>query len=377
MTAFIDHKPNLEPVDSEGMHLPTKPMNLLFVSDAPTVGGSETYLREMLPRLQAKGHKVAVALPRLEGNRSIREQLQERGIWVHAYETLSEIPHNYDALILSAWFPQNHRKIRETLPGPHIGLIHDQILIYYPGVLKKVYQIGYGLIGAPNMRGCDHLITVSKWGAAHLERVHHLERVAAVPNGVDTVKFRPADSSEEREDLRQKLGFEGFTVLVPARVSIEKNHLAVLATARRCPQLQFVLVGGGELRPLLEPLSAPNVKWLGTRQDMPDLYRAADALLQPTWGENQSLATLEAMSSGLAVVSSHIEAQQELITDGLEGIVVPATPKNLAAALTRVAQDPTLQERLGKQGRAKVLKSHRIEQSAQRLETVLQGFLRT
>lgn len=60
---------------------------------------------------------------------------------------------------------------------------------------------------------------------------------------------------------------------------------------------------------------------------MPELYRAADAVLLPTLGENQSLATLEAMASGLPVITTPIPAQAELIQDGLTGRLVPPGPQ--------------------------------------------------
>lgn len=172
------------------------------------------------------------------------------------------------------------------------------------------------------------MITVSEWGAEYLRRHHRMTQVHAVPNGVDTVKFRPGDP-QERAALRERLGFKGFTVLNPARMSIEKNHPAVIATAWQAPELHFVLVGTGYLEPALKRAAPRNVTFLGKRHDMPDLYRAADVVLQPTIAENQSLATLEALSSGTPVVTNDIPAQRELIRMGQEGLLVrggaPAT----------------------------------------------------
>ena len=344
-------------------------MNLLFLTDAVTIGGSEVYLREMLPRLQARGHRVAAALPRVEGNRAIREQLQERGVWVHGYEALEEIPFNYDTLVMSTWFPHNHPRFRR-LPGRKVALVHDQLVVYYPQPLRWAYQTGYRTVQAPNLRAVDRVITVSHWATEYLARHYDVPGVVAVPNGINVDRFHPA-TPQERLELRQKYGFERFTVLVPARVSLEKNHWATLTAARLLPEMDFIVVGKGEFKWLLEPLSPPNVHWWGTRHDMPDLYRAADVLLQPTLGENQSLATLEAMASGLAIVSSNIPAQRELIDHELEGLLVEPEGKAVAQALKRLAADPFLAATLGAGAREKVLNGHTLEQNADALEAAL------
>ncbi|WP_353512063.1 glycosyltransferase family 4 protein [Thermus sp. LT1-2-5] len=160
-------------------------------------------------------------------------------------------------------------------------------------------------------------------------------------------------------------------VLVPARMSPEKNHLAVLLTAKLLPQVIFLLVGTGELlrlwQGLARALNLHNARFLGRREDMPELYRVADAMLLPTLGENQSLATLEAMASGLPVVTTPIPAQKELLTDGVEGFIVPPFPWRLARALTKALTKPEL----GIQARRRVLREHTLQKAALHLKCVL------
>lgn len=152
-------------------------------------------------------------------------------------------------------------------------------------------------------------------------------------------------------------------------MSLEKNHLAVLLTAKLLPEADFLLVGTGELMGLWQKtawfLNLKNVHFLGRRTDMPELYRAVDAMLLPTLGENQSLATLEAMASALPTVSTPIPAQQELIVSGQTGLLTPPWPSALARALQN------LPLHLGKQARAHVLAHHTLEKSAHTLASVL------
>ncbi len=113
-------------------------------------------------------------------------------------------------------------------------------------------------------------------------------------------------------------------------------------------------------------LNLRNVHCLGRRNDMPELYRAVDAMLLPTLGENQSLATLEAMASGLPVVTTPIPAQKEVIRHGKAGLLIPPRPSALAYALQN------LPKQLGEEARTYVLAHHTLEASAKQLSKTLE-----
>lgn len=338
-------------------------MRILFLTDAKTVGGSEVYLREMLPRLRRLGLEAEAAMPLAEKTSFIRDALEAKGVPVHVYRSLDELSLGYDRVVASAWYPQNYRKFFKRFPRLTL-LLHDQIEIFYPLGLRYLYRLGYRLLQVPNLARAEAVITVSRWAARWLQEVHGVRRVYPVPNGVDTDQFRPP-APGEKETLRERYGLKRFSVIVPARMSPEKNHLAVLLTARLLPELDFLLVGTGELMGLWQKtarlLNLKNVRFLGRRTDMPELYRAVDAMLLPTLGENQSLATLEAMASALPVVTSPIPAQQELVIHAKTGILVPPYPSAIASAL----QD--LSKNLGGEARAFVCAHHTLEMSAKRL----------
>ncbi|ULH14754.1 glycosyltransferase family 4 protein [Deinococcus sp. KNUC1210] len=346
------------------------PLRLLFVSDAPAVGGSEVYMREIIPPLRARGIESEVALPDVEGNRSLRDELGARGVKVHAYRQLSELPGDFDLTLLSSWNPGGYRKYYRHLPGPFAALIHDQLMLYIPGLPEGVYRRFYEVLQARDIRQAEQVVTVSRWAADYLRQHHGMQAAYAVPNGVNTEKFRPADA-QERQLLRRAYGFSRFTVLVPARLSIEKNHLMLLPVARRLPGLDFVLVGSGYMETPLKLLGTPNLRYFGKRSDMPLLYCAADAVFQPTIAENQSLATLEAMASGAALVTNDIPAQRELIADGTSGLLVGSGAAGYVAALSRLAGDPALGARLGQAARQRVLEAHTLERNAETFAQVV------
>lgn len=351
--------------------------DILFVTDAPAVGGSEVYMRELIPPLREYGLSGHVAMPELSGTADFRQQLADRDIPLLAYRRLTQVAAyqaelNPALTLLSSWNALGYRKYYQTLRGPFVSLIHDQLMLHIPGLPQGLYRAFYEVLQARDIRGADHVITVSHWGARYLERHHKMPHVHAVPNGVNVHRFHPVQAAQ-REKLRGKLGFTGFTVLVPARMSIEKNHFAVLGVARAAPELNFVLVSTGYLEPALRRLAPPNVRFLGQRNDMPDLYRAADVVLQPTIAENQSLATLEALASGTPVVTNDIPAQREIIRFGREGLLIGSGVPGYAAALRALAAHPQKLAEMAVSARQSVLDGHTLEQNAAALAGVLNG----
>src|SRR6202011_1410755 len=65
------------------------------------------------------------------------------------------------------------------------------------------------------------------------------------------------------------------------------------------------------------------VSWLGEREDVPELVRALDILLLPSWEEPFGRALIEAMALGVPVVSTNVGGPPEIIEDGREGYLLP------------------------------------------------------
>jgi len=347
-----------------------------FITDAREIGGSEVWLAEVLPRLRAHGVLPLAAFPEGGKTEPIVKRLEAAGVPVVRYRDFRELP-PVDLWISSTWFPKNFGRMLKALPRPHYALVHDQVEIYYPFGLHRLYRLGYRVLKAPLLRRADGVITVSRWAAEFLTRVHRVPNVRYVQNGVDPERFRPPEPGE-KEALKKEFGLEGVVALLPARfaVSLEKNQITALLAARGVPGLTLAFAGEGPLlgpmRRLARLLGAENVRFLGRVSRMPELYRAADLFFFPTLGENQSLATLEAMASGLPVLTSDIPAQRELVTPGVEGLLEAPTPGPMRRALVQLSSDPGLRARLGQAARKWVLAHHRLEQTAAALARLLE-----
>jgi glycosyltransferase involved in cell wall biosynthesis len=115
----------------------------------------------------------------------------------------------------------------------------------------------------------------------------------------------------------------------------------------------------GHLRELLREAGVPEqaVEFGGPveRTVLPETYRAAGICVVPSLYENFPYTCLEAMAAGCAVVASAVGGIPEIITDQVEGLLVPpGDPGSLASAILRLLRDPALRTQLGRQARAAV-----------------------
>jgi phosphatidylinositol alpha-mannosyltransferase len=100
-----------------------------------------------------------------------------------------------------------------------------------------------------------------------------------------------------------------------------------------------------------------DVRFIGyvPEDDLPRYYRTCHVFCAPSTGfESFGIILLEAMAAGKPIVASNIDGYRGVLSDGEEGLLVrPEDERRLAEALIRLLRDPSLQERMGRQGQAK------------------------
>ncbi|WP_291422980.1 glycosyltransferase family 4 protein [Deinococcus sp.] len=345
------------------------------------MAGSEFWLLDVLPLLRGDDIQCTVFLRGTEPLHEIARRFEAAGVTVQRYadlHTLPDLTRHFDLRVVQGWTPGTYQALIPNLQKPRWVVSHDQLDFHYPPPLRQTYAEAYPWTKAPWFRRADGVLTVSEWAGDFIRRRMGAQNVQVVKNGVKTGRFYPA-APAERAELRRGFGFTRFTVLVPGRFAPEKNQLAAIRAARHAPELDFIFVGDmdstvGQLAQGYKGFfRLQNVQFWGRRWDMPELYRAADVLLQPTIAENQSLVTLEAMSSALPIVTTDIPAQAELVQDGKTGLLVPSDPRLLVTALKALAAHPERARQLGEQARQYVLERHTLEQCAAGVARVLRG----
>jgi glycosyltransferase involved in cell wall biosynthesis len=188
-------------------------------------------------------------------------------------------------------------------------------------------------------------------------------RLAVVPNGV--ASFEPADP-EQRVRARRALGLDGSeaAALFVGQFEERKDPLGAIAAVEAAraggADLVLLLAGGGPLEEEVLAHRGPGVRPLGYRDDMADLYTAADIFLMPSHREGMSFALLEAMAHGLAPVVSDGPGHGETI--GSAGVLFPAGDRGaMADRLAALAADSAARARLGAAARERIRTEFSLE----------------
>jgi glycosyltransferase involved in cell wall biosynthesis len=142
--------------------------------------------------------------------------------------------------------------------------------------------------------------------------------------------------------------------------------LEVLARVRRTLPARLLLVGDGPDRPAATERARSlgiqrHVCFLGKRPDFVDLLQHADAFLLTSETESFGLAALEALSCAVPVIGYAVGGVPDVVTADVGRLVAPFELDALAAAVVEVVSDPALRDRLGQNGRARVVQNYRRE----------------
>jgi glycosyltransferase involved in cell wall biosynthesis len=160
-------------------------------------------------------------------------------------------------------------------------------------------------------------------------------------------------------------------VFTPARLYSRKGHIHLLQAATLVPDALFVLAGDGPERARLEECArqlgvAARVRFLGQRQDIPQLLASCDLFVLPSLYEGLPLSVLEAMAAGKPVIATAIRGTDEAVIHGKTGLLVaPGNPVDLAAAIRKLLSDRALAAQLAQAGKARVAQEFSAEAMVQ------------
>jgi glycosyltransferase involved in cell wall biosynthesis len=194
----------------------------------------------------------------------------------------------------------------------------------------------------------------------HLPRPLPLPTVEVMLHGVDAAAMKRGP--EARTTARGLLGLAEDTLVfgTVGNLAVKKDQITMIraftSVHRQLPQSRLVLVGTGPreayLRSLAQQLGVQDaVHFLGMRDDVPDLLPGFDVFVLSSLHEGLSIAVIEAMASGIPVISTRVGGIPQLITDGEDGVLVrPRDVEALARAMLRLALDDAERGRLAAAG---------------------------
>jgi glycosyltransferase involved in cell wall biosynthesis len=167
--------------------------------------------------------------------------------------------------------------------------------------------------------------------ARSVERLYGIEKCRVISNGIPTDRY--AHPQTTRKGWREREGFGDDDVLFVcvARFAPQKNHALLLKAFAQgpasYPRAHLVLVGEGTLRVQLEEMVknlglTGQVHFLGLRTDIPEVLGAMDVFALGSDYEGNPLSVMEAMASGLPIVSTAAGGVPTLFESGKEGLMV-------------------------------------------------------
>jgi len=305
------------------------------------LGGSETYVRELLRGLARSGsHDYRVLLPPVAPDAA--EGLpSEVGTGYRSARTPRE---RLAAMAAAAVRPgplqedlAGARVVHYPLtiaiprtPRPSVVTLHDLQHVDLPAMFPRLERAFRAVAWHRSVRGAARVIVISEFVRGRAIDALRLDpaRVRVVPLGVDHERLEPA--SGEREHF----------LLYPARRWPHKNHErlfeAFVLVRDVHPELRLVLTGGGDFSDVPHGVDARgHVPW----DEVAALMQRAAALVFPSLYEGFGLPPLEAMACGCPVACSNAAALPETVGDAAR-LFDPHDPRAIADAVLEVLADP-------------------------------------
>ncbi len=371
-------------------------IDLLYVIGSLDLGGTERHLAQLAPLLKKTGWSLAIYCLTHSGVQ--RAELERKGVVVIGppieLKTKQRL-FRFFALLASCL------KLLTVLLRTRPRIVHFFLpLAYLIGApLAIVSRIRIRLMSRRSLNYYQRKHSLLSW----LERKLHRHVTYALGNSqavVDDLLAEGVSKAQTRLiyngiDLtpfdqrppRTEDGHPSLVIVIVANLIPYKGHVelieAVGAIAHKMPiDWQLWCVGRNDgLLAVLEQLAKEknverNVKFLGSRVDVPSLLQSADISVLSSHEEGFSNAILEAMAAGLPVVATNVGGNPEAVVHGETGIIVPPkNPNALAEAISRLASDPILRKKLGDAGRLRVQTNFSIDHCAQQYSDLYSNIL--
>jgi glycosyltransferase involved in cell wall biosynthesis len=364
-------------------------IGLISADFHPNVGGVAAHVIELGKACAADGHEVHVCtLP-------IGDETQSTASWqgMHVHRPLLLRGRPFYTWMLRLWLKAFLKRTKLDVLHVH-GLRPLEATRYLgPPVIFTNHTSGFlqrmekGPRAQRRVAGrFSHLAAVIAPSEELAEATRRLNipcDVHLISNGVDPQRFCPGPRS-----LRQQWGIaDDETVVLLARRLVEKNGVRVFAEAARHfhrPGVRIVIAGDGPERAEMEQILQRDgchdaVLFLGSvpNPQMPDVYRAADISVLPSFLEATSITGLESMATALPLVGTRVGGIPTIVDEGRTGLLVPAgDPPRLGDAIGRLIDHPDARRSMGEAARARVLSDFSWAALARRTVDIYEQALR-
>jgi glycosyltransferase involved in cell wall biosynthesis len=384
---------------------PDRPLRVLIGADtfAPEINGAAAFAARLAAGLVERGHDVHIVAPAASRKHGTwTEVLEGQPMTVHRLKSYRWYPHPWLRFALPWQIEKNSARVLDEVK-PDVVHFQSHIIIGR-GLSNQAKKRGIRIIGtnhfmpenmlehtllpgflqAPAVRAAwaaasrsfgraEVVTTPTRKAADFLEHYTKLRGVIAISCGVDAHHYTP-DFSPRTENR----------ILFVGRITNEKQLDKLLrAFAILDPALdaKLELVGGGEQENSLKALASQlgvrdRVTFSGYAEEdyLRNALTRATVFAMPSIAELQSIATMEAMASGLPVVAANAMALPHLVHDGENGFLFePGNVEEFAAKLTQVLTMPEDELQKFKRESLRIVAAHDIQRTITTFEAIYRG----
>ncbi len=206
------------------------------------------------------------------------------------------------------------------------------------------------------------------------------KKTTVIPNVINLEDFEfEIDNSKKSKELG--IPEENLNIVSVSNLRKGKGHKYLLGAFDRVyrqghENMNLLIVGDGDQRPILEKQakiceSGDHIYFLGRRSDVLEILKICDIFVLPTFAEGMSNAIMEAMASKLAVITTDIDVNKDLIKNNYSGILVPVKNSDVIAEnITKLLKNPEERTRLGENAYNEI-KDKFIIESDKEIEEIL------
>jgi glycosyltransferase involved in cell wall biosynthesis len=334
-------------------------VSFLHFAQEQDESGSENYVAEVMLPFLYKSQIYTIPAPK--SSKILMRSLQElKPDLVHASLTLSPLDFRLP-------------EICEALNIPLVATFHPPFDSRLRNLKSSTQYLTYQFY-APFLARYDQVIIFSKLQRNLLVKLGvPSQKLAIIPNGVDTEKYSPGVSSFKYQFNTQRL------FVYQGRIATEKNVEALLKAwkyAQMARDSKLVIVGDGPLTTALKPLydREDSIIWFGfvpEEEKRIEILRAADVFILPSLVEGLSLSLLEAMACGVACIATDAGADGEVLENGA-GVILntQGVTTQLKTLLPLFRDHPEIIHLLGHKARQRVLERYTLGNNINKLEAL-------
>lgn len=389
-------------------------MKILFGTDLfyQNVAGSINFVTSLTNGLAAKGHEVFIIAPSKTFKNTVTK---ENGITVYGirsvvipekiYPSKFRIPitagsnvirriirevkpdviNVQDHFMIGSKVAQEGRKLKIPIVGTNHFMPENFIHYFYPPdfAKKMVKKLAWKAF-IHVYKHLNVITTPTKTAARLIKNLGLKDPIIPISNGIDLNRFNPKNKGDYLKKY-YKIPSSSKVALFVGRLDREKYTDVLIKAMTLLPShahIKLVITGKGTEKANLVKLTKrlgvdKNVIFTGfvSNNDLPFLYGMADIFVIASIAELQSIATMEAMASGLPVIAASVMALPELVRDGKNGYLFSDGDTHaLADRISKILKNPALRNKMSEQS-LKIISRHDLKNTIKSYEKVYQNLV--